>query len=73
MANRLRGSAAYLGSGIDLVVSKGHKYYRLEIPFEPSEGHEEQPIWLENEIGEGMSMSEENLFDIIDAAFREQF
>lgn len=29
--------------------------------------------WLENELGEGMEMSEKNLFDILHHEFKENF
>ena len=30
-------------------------------------------LWLENESGEGMSMSEKNFFDVLDKHFKETF
>ena len=30
-------------------------------------------IWLENEGGEGMTVSEKNLFDVLDEYFRREF
>jgi len=30
-------------------------------------------LWLENEEGEGMSVSEQNLFDVLDKYFSEEF
>jgi len=31
------------------------------------------PFWFENESGEGMGMSEINMFDLLDKAFKENF
>ena len=56
-------------------VCKGGAAYTLRVHTQrqPSSGEREQPIWFVNEAGEGMSMSEKNLFDILDAAFKAEF
>ncbi len=56
---------------IRLNVRNGSRSYLIRIATDdPNPNH---LIWLERENGEGMSLSEKNLFDILDAAFRNEF
>jgi len=48
-------------------VANGEKSYIL------SETGTDWEYWLENEAGEGMSLSEKNLFDLLDKYFQEEF
>ncbi len=58
---------------IDLTIHGDGKFYRLMTTVPTPPGHEVQPIWFENEDGEGMSMSENTFFEILDKAFKENF
>lgn len=57
----------------EFTVTDGGHSYTLRVISPMPFGTEDWPIWFENEAGEGMSMSEKNLFDVLDAAFKEQF
>lgn len=52
----------------ELELRKGEKCYILK-----HYGARQWEYWLENEEGEGMSVSEPNLFDVIDKYFKEEF
>lgn len=46
----------------------GEKHYALSTTENPG-----FPYWLENQDGEGMSLSEKNVFDILDEYFKKEF
>jgi hypothetical protein len=49
--------------------SDGPQSYRLSTRFYD----ERNPLWLENDDGEGMSLSEANLFEALDQWFKANF
>lgn len=54
-----------------LTISDGQKTYILN-EFQDT-ACIEQAFWLSNQDGEGMSLSRQNLFDLIDQYFRKNF
>lgn len=58
-----------------LTVSNGEASYMITIHTlgPPYTTGNEPLIWIENEGGEGMSMSEKNLYDILDKHFQSEF
>ena len=58
----------------NLVVSDGNRRYTVRLtPPVGSGASEDWPIWIENEEGEGMTLSAKNLFDLLDKEFKETF
>ncbi len=53
----------------ELTVRNGVAAYTIRI----DSAYDDHPIWFVKETGEGMSMSEKNLFDILDTAFKAEF
>ena len=58
-------------SNMSLDVRDGSKAYFLEYRGDNTPGH--QPFWLYNENGEGMELSEKDVFDALDKYFKENF
>lgn len=57
--------------GSNITVSHGDKAYFLnEVPGLEDTGFR---FWLDNQEGEGMSLSEKNLFDLLDQYFKDNF
>ena len=63
---------------ITFTVSKDGKYYTLlptsdELPILSERMDPKWSLFLKNQDGEGMALSEINLFDVLDAYFKREF